>query len=112
MPVFLERFVLPILVALVVGVCLFNPWKWDWHQRGSLFVGVVFLAYFFAYTSYHGKAQVPSGQASTAATTSAAPSVNTTTGPQSPIMPNNSGNVKISNDDSKPKEPPPKDKPK
>lgn len=38
--------------------------------------------------------------------------VNTTNGPQSPIMPNNGGNVTISNDNSKPKEPPPKDKSK
>jgi hypothetical protein len=36
----------------------------------------------------------------------------TTTGPQSPILPNNSGNVTISNDSPKPKDPPPKDKSK
>jgi hypothetical protein len=41
-----------------------------------------------------------------------APSVNTTNGPQSPIMPNNGGSVTISSDDSKPKQPPPKDNPK
>ena len=35
MPVFLERYVLPILVTLTVGVCVFNPWKWDWNQRIS-----------------------------------------------------------------------------
>ncbi|SRR5258707_4063354 len=37
---------------------------------------------------------------------------NTTYGQQSPIMPNNGGSVTISNDDPKPKQPPPKDKPK
>jgi membrane protein implicated in regulation of membrane protease activity len=65
MPIFLERFVLPILAALVTGICLLNPWKWDWQQRFSLFLGVVFLAYFFAYTSYRSKpatAQVPAPQ--------------------------------------------------
>jgi hypothetical protein len=59
MPVFLERYVLPILVALVVGVCVFNPWKWDWHQRISLFLGVTFLAYFFSYTSHRSKKETP-----------------------------------------------------
>jgi len=44
--------------------------------------------------------------------TEPARTVNTTTGPQSPIMPNNNGSVTISNDNSKPKQPPPKDKSK
>ena len=40
-------------------------------------------------------------------------SVNTTTGPQSPIMPNNGGNVTITNGGTKTATPPPpKDKPK
>ena len=38
--------------------------------------------------------------------------INTTTGPASPILPNNGGNVTINNDDSKSKESAPKDKPK
>jgi hypothetical protein len=108
MPVFLERYVLPILVTLTVGVCVFNPWKWDWHQRISFLLGVAFLAYFFSYTSHHSKAT----SQSSGAAMSAVPSVNTTMGPQSPIMPDNRGNVTISNDDSKPKDPPPKDKSK
>lgn len=90
---------------------MFNPWKWDWNQRISFLLGVACLAYFFSYTSHHSKAQTATSQSPTT-TTSAAPSVNTTTGPQSPIMPDNSGNVTISNDNSKPKEPPPKDNPK
>ena len=113
MPVFLERFVLPILVALAVGVCVFNPWKWDWNQRISLLLAVACLAYFFSYTSHHSRTQAATGASQPAATPPAQPSQqNTTTGPQSPIMPNNSGNVTINGDDSKPKEPPPKDKPK
>jgi hypothetical protein len=45
--------------------------------------------------------------------TKPAPSVNTTTGPQSPIMPNNGGNVTITNDGAAAAQsPPPKDKPK
>jgi membrane protein implicated in regulation of membrane protease activity len=52
MPVFLERFVLPILAASVITVILLNPFKWDWQQRLSLFLGVFFVSYFFAYTTY------------------------------------------------------------
>ena len=54
MPVFIERFVLPILAAIVMGGCVLNPWKWDWTQRISLILSMIFLAYFFAYTSYQG----------------------------------------------------------
>jgi hypothetical protein len=57
MPVFLERFVLPILAAIVMGVCMLNPWKWDWNQRISLGLSMIFLAYFFAYTSYQSKSE-------------------------------------------------------
>jgi hypothetical protein len=119
MPVFLERFVLRILVALAVGVCVFNPWKWDWNQRISLFLGVVCLAYFFAYTSHRSKSQA--GEQPPAATaTEPANSVNTTTGPQSPIMPNNSGAVEITSEptggtgsvDNNEKKPPKESKPR
>jgi hypothetical protein len=51
MPIFFQRFILPILCFLVTGLCLLNPWKWDWQQRVSLILGVTFIAYFFAYTS-------------------------------------------------------------
>src|ERR1700733_15281634 len=42
------------------------------------------------------------------ANTDLVPSVNTTNGAQSPIMPNNGAPVTISNDNSKSKQPPPK----
>ena len=57
MPVFIERFVLPILATIVMGVCAYNPWKWDWQQRISLGLAAVLLAYFFAYTSYQSKSE-------------------------------------------------------
>jgi hypothetical protein len=41
-----------------------------------------------------------------------AASINTTTGPQSPIMPSNGGNVTITNDGAAASSPSPKDKPK
>jgi len=56
MPVFIQRFILPILAFVVTGICLLNPWKWDWRQRISLFVAVSSFAYFFAYTSYRSSA--------------------------------------------------------
>src|SRR5277367_894400 len=92
MPIFLERFVLPILAAVVTGVCLFNPWKWDWHQRASLFVGVVSLAYFFAYTSYRIKPET---------TQTSAPAIEapkktgnaTTSGDNSPAVTSDGNNI-------------------
>jgi urea transporter len=55
MPVFLERFVIPILATSVVTVILLNPFKWDWVQRTTLLVGIVFTAFFFAYTDYKAR---------------------------------------------------------
>ena len=110
MSIFLEKFILPLLVAVVMGICVFNPWKWDWHQRISLSLAAIAIAYFVGYTLTKGK---PTISPTAGGAPIAQPSVNTTNGPQSPIMPDNSGNVTIGNDDSsKPKEPPPKDKPK
>lgn len=50
MLVFLEKFVLPVLTTLVVGVILLNPLKLDRAQRISLFVATVCAAYFIGHT--------------------------------------------------------------
>jgi len=55
MSIFLEKFTLPLLVAVVMGVCVFNPWKWDWHQRISLSVAAIALAYFVGYRLTKGR---------------------------------------------------------
>jgi len=55
MPIFLERFVLPVLATSVITVILLNPFKWDWRQRTSLFVAVIALAYFVGYSLTKGK---------------------------------------------------------
>jgi hypothetical protein len=34
---------------------LLNPFRWDWQQRISLSLGVLFFAYFFAYTIYKAR---------------------------------------------------------
>jgi hypothetical protein len=79
----------------------------DSQSRSAVRLGFALLAAVLV-TVVLGKITWPTRQS-----TPIPPSVNTTTGPQSPIMPNNSGDVTISNDGgSKPKEPTPKDKPK
>ena len=49
MPVFLEKVVLPVGVALITGLVLINPMKFDWSSRISLFIGVLALGYFVAH---------------------------------------------------------------
>jgi membrane protein implicated in regulation of membrane protease activity len=55
MPVFIERIVAPLLVFIVTGVIWQNPFKWDWQQKSTLFLAVLFLAYFFTYSSYRAR---------------------------------------------------------
>jgi len=109
-PIFIERFLIVVCAAAFYGLVITNAMGFDLHQRIGLGLVLIGAAYFLGHTAY----KKPSPTAPIpAATAPAQPSQqNTTTGPQSPIMPNNSGNVTISSDDSKPKEPPPKDKPK
>ncbi len=52
MPIFLERFVLPVLAAAVIAVIVLNPLKLDRQQRISLLVCVLASAYFVGYTLY------------------------------------------------------------
>jgi len=66
--IFLEKFVIPILVALV-GIILINPLKFDRAQQISLFLAVVCLAYFFGHTIHRiqqAKAFAPAQPAATA----------------------------------------------
>lgn len=51
MSLFLERFILALLVALAVALMFANPFKFDRTQRITLMVAVVFLAYFVAHTA-------------------------------------------------------------
>ena len=39
-PVFLERFILPVLAAAIVTVIVLNPLKFDWQQQVSLAIAV------------------------------------------------------------------------
>ena len=52
MPIFLERFVLPCLATLLAGGIVINQMKLDWHQRVSLGIATIALAYFAGHTLY------------------------------------------------------------
>lgn len=52
MPIFLERFVLPVLVTLIITVILLNPFKFDRQQQVALGLATVALAYFVAHSVY------------------------------------------------------------
>ncbi len=58
MPIFLERFVLPILAALV-GIIVINTIKFDSQQRISLSVCIVCLAYFVSHSIQKSKVPTP-----------------------------------------------------
>ncbi len=58
MPVFLERFILPVLAAALIGIIILNPFKLDVHQQVSLGIAVVALAYFVGHTVYRSNTPV------------------------------------------------------
>src|SRR5690349_566406 len=49
-PVFLERYLLPLAAALTVLIIVTNPMALDWTQRITGGLAVVFIAYFVAHT--------------------------------------------------------------
>lgn len=49
MPVFGEKFLLPVLATVITAVVLLNPMKWDWQSRVALFVGVTALAFLLSH---------------------------------------------------------------
>jgi hypothetical protein len=95
MPVFLERFILPMLAAIAVGVVLINPMKFDIPQRISLAVAVLAFAYFVGHTLHRTKTDfgsrppsVPSAFKEPSTTGDAR-----TSGDQSPAIPGNGNSV-------------------
>ena len=80
------------------------------HPTASLIVVMLLGAGLAAVLWQIGAQQYQKGQSVPAPVP---PVVNTTTGPQSPIMPNNGGNITINGGNNAPQPPPPpKDKPK
>ena len=48
-PVFLEKYVLPVLATVTTGVVFLNPMKFDWPSRTALFIGVLAFAYLLSH---------------------------------------------------------------
>jgi hypothetical protein len=97
-----------------------NPFEWikalyGWlgvdYPRASL-IGVIILSAVLGGAFWRFAAYIYAKDHPITVTAQPAPTTNITTGSQSPILTNNSGNVTISNDDSKPEKAQPKDKPK
>jgi hypothetical protein len=92
MPIFLERFVLPVCATLMIGVILLNPMKMDLQQRVSLGIGVLAIAYFVGHSLQRNKlleqAKPPIVQPTPPTTGNA-----TTTGNQSPAVTGNGNGV-------------------
>lgn len=51
-PIFIERFVLPILATAMIAVIILNPLKLDLQQQISLAIAVIAFAYFVAHSVY------------------------------------------------------------
>lgn len=51
-PVFLEKFILPLFAALVLVLAVTNPINLDWVQRVTGSLAIIFAAYFVAHTVY------------------------------------------------------------
>jgi hypothetical protein len=96
-PIFIERFVLPSLAAILIGGFVINALKIDLHQRIALSVCVISFAYFLGYSL---NKQAIAAQSPVSAT---APSSSTTTfngnveskGNNSPNIINNQGTVTV-----------------
>jgi hypothetical protein len=65
-PIFLERFVLPVLATAVIVLIVLNQLKLDLQQRIALLVGVLAFAYLIGYSLTKGKSvatQTPMAEA-------------------------------------------------
>ncbi len=74
-PIFGEKFVLPVLATIVTAVVVLNPMKWDWQSRLALFVGVTALAFLLSHQMHLRNEAIRTGTAPTSAIPAA------TTGP-------------------------------
>jgi hypothetical protein len=59
MPIFLERYLLPVLATMTIGVILLNPFKFDRTQQITLAICIVALAYFVGHTLERNKSAAP-----------------------------------------------------
>jgi hypothetical protein len=88
MELFLERFVLPLLVFGATTVIIVNPMKLDWHQRVSILIIVVASAYLIGY-SLHKARTAPTPTVTVPSSAPEAPKTTgdaVTSGSQSPAI--------------------------
>lgn len=87
MPVFLERFFVPLCVA-AVGFLVLNQFNLDRHQRGSLLIAVIALAYFASHTVFKAAQQrQAAATVATTSTTSQAPAAAAPPAKAAPVAP-------------------------
>lgn len=63
-PIFVERFLLPLFAAAVVVLALTNPMGFDWIQRVTGSLALILLAYFVAHSIYKNPLAKPAGPTS------------------------------------------------
>lgn len=68
MPVFLERFVLPLFAAGVVLLALSNPMGFDTTQRVTGALALILAAYFVGHTIHKSSSKSPAGPPATVST--------------------------------------------
>jgi hypothetical protein len=109
-PIFLEKVVLPVLATVVTISLLVNPMSFDWPQRLSLFLAVIFLAYFVSHTLHIRNEAIRTGSVvlqnrakqhvdKPVGNSPSSPSLGTPAGSQRPA-PHKSGNATTSGDES------------
>jgi hypothetical protein len=76
-PIYVERFILPILAAIVTLLVMMNSFSLRWDQRAALFVGVAAFAYLISTTVHQTKQSPEVSQPGSATVPSGAPSVAT-----------------------------------
>jgi len=66
-PVFGEKFVLPVLATAVMAIVILNPMKWDWQSRLALFVGITAFAFLLSHQIHLRNEAIRTGTAPTPA---------------------------------------------
>lgn len=101
-PVFLEKFILPVLATAVTALVILNPMKFDTSSRIALAVGLIAFAYLASHQIHLRNEMLRAGSNQTAPQTKppissppapAPTTTNRTSGPESPINTGNGNSV-------------------
>jgi hypothetical protein len=74
-PVFLEKYVLPVLATVTTALVFMNPMKFDWSSRIALFIGVLAIAYLLSHQLHLRNEAIRTGTAPTNAAAGTQPTV-------------------------------------